>query len=228
MLPIESSYPNGYKRKKIIVLDGPPASGKTSIAHVLKDKTGAFSITYKRLGFANIISALLLHVSPIIRGHACLERLRCDPITELREEALQRLSNLVFLLEVLYKIMQQFLILLLTLFLHVIIVDEWFSLGWANYFNLYLRRGLKAKHVEILIRLDMAFFKLLSSLHSASLQLIFIDRDLNKVKEYWVKRGHKIPYDVKFYKLTYLAFNILKNSYPNSSSCKIVVVSSKM
>jgi len=223
-LPIESSYLNGCKRKKIIVLDGPPASGKTSIAHVLKDKTGAFSITYKRLGFANIISALLLHVSPIMRGHACLERLRCDPIIELREEVLQRLSNLVFLLEILYKIVQQFLILLLTLFLPVIIVDEWFSLEWANYFNLYLRKGLKAKHVDALIRLDIAFLRLLGLLRGISLQIIFIDRKLHKLEELWKRRGHSIPYDTLFYRLVRFSFNILRRACSELPMCEIVLL----
>jgi len=221
---IESSYPNGYKRKKIIILDGPPASGKTSIVHVLKDKTGAISIAYKRLGFANIVSALLLRLSPIMRGRACLEKLRCDPIIELREEALQRLGNLVFLLETLYKTVQQVLIFFLALFLPIVIVDECFSLGWANYFNLHLRKGLKAKHVDVLIRLDIAFLRLLGSLRGTSLQIIFIDRELHKLEELWKRRGHSIPYDTLFYKLVRFSFNILQRACSELHTCEIMLL----
>jgi len=225
-LRIGISYRSGCKQRRVVILDGPPATGKTSIARILRSQTGAVVITYKRLGLANILSTLMLHLFPSARGYICPERLRCDPIIELRREILRKLDSLVFLSEIIYKIIQQFLILILILFSCKIVVDEWFSLGWANYFNLYLRKGLKAKHVEILMRLDMAFFKLLNSLRNVSLQLMFIDRDLRKVRKYWTKRGHRIPYDVKFYKLTYLAFNILKNSCPNSSNCMIVTASS--
>jgi len=210
--------------KVVIVLDGPPASGKTSIASVLRSRTGAVTVAYKRLGLANMFSIIILHIFPVTRDYICPERLRCDPIMKLRREVLQKVNSLIFLSEIIYKIIQQFLILFLILFSHKVVIDEWFSLGWANYFNLYLRKGLKAEYVDILIRLDVAFLRLVNSLRNILLQLIFIDRGINKVEELWQRRGHSIPYDKLFYKLVHLSYKILRNVCWRLPRCKIMLL----
>jgi len=209
--------------KVVIVLDGPPASGKTSTAGVLRSRTGAVTVTYKRLGLANVFSTIILHIFPATQGYICPEKLRCDPIMELRREFFQRVSSLVFLSEIIYKIIQQLLILFLVLFSHKVVVDEWFSLGWANYLNLYLQKGFKAEYVDILIRFDVTFLRVVNSLN-ISLQLIFIDRRINKVEELWRRRGHLIPYDRLFYRLVHLSYNILRNICSELPMCKINVI----
>jgi len=208
--------------KVVIILDGPPASGKTSIAVVLRSRTGAVTVAYKRLGLVNVFSIIVLHLFPTAQGYICPERLRCDPIMELRREVLRKVSSLVFLLEIIYKIIRQFLVLFFVLFSHKVVIDEWFSLGWANYFNLYLRKGLKAEHVDILIRLDATFLRLVSSLHNISLQLIFTNREIHKLEELWRRRGHSIPYDRLFYKLVQFSYNILRKVCSELPMCKII------
>lgn len=207
---------NGYNFRTIIFLDGPPASGKSTLAAILSKKLNAKIIKYNRLGLVNILSLILINIVSNIRGKTCIEKSRCDPVTELRVDVAQRLSSILFLLEIIYKYIQQLKIKILARTTRKIIVDEWLSLGWANYFNLYLLGFLDLNHVKTLIKLDILFFEKFRYSWKGSLWLIFLDRKLYKLRELWVRRGHLTPYDVRFHKLVNTSFNLLRKWIINS------------
>ena len=88
-----------------------------------------------------------------------------------------------------------------------VVVDEWFSLGWANYYNLLVyKKAFKLKHVEVLMRLDVLFLHLLSRM--SRVYVYFIDRSQEKLALFWRRRGHVTPYDVRYATLVRYFFNL--------------------
>ena len=55
--------------RRVIVFDGPPASGKSTIAIFLKYTHRAGIYRYKRLGFVNITARLLMRIAPHLKNH---------------------------------------------------------------------------------------------------------------------------------------------------------------
>jgi len=191
----------------IIVVDGPPASGKSTVVKYLRLKRGFSAYRYKRLGLVNIFSIMLLPVNPWDKKVKYYIHSRVDPIILVSSGYLERLSGLLSGLEVVYKCIRYASLFLLALVCRNIVIDEGISLGWANYFNLVLfKRALKREHVDFLMRIDLASLRVLSKVHEV--YYYFIDRSLEKLESNWRKRGHKTPYDVKFYLLVRYAFKL--------------------
>jgi len=190
----------------IIIIDGPPAGGKSTLVRVLKLRYCANTYHYKRLGLNNVFYALLLRIAP---GLQCckLERGRVDPIILVNPNYLVKMSILTLILEIMYKCIEYFLLLLLALMNRCLIIDELFSLGWANYFNLLLfKKALRPNYVIFLMRFDLKFFHMLSRLHK--IYYYFIDRSLEKLEMFWRKRGNATPYDVRYLLLVRYSFKL--------------------
>jgi hypothetical protein len=136
-----------------------------------------------------------------------LKRERKDPILFISSSFLQRIAFINFLLEVIYKCVKFFSLIVLVLMYKNIVVDEWFSLGWANYYNLMIyKKAFKSKYVEVLMRLDLRF--LLFLLKIEKVYVYFIDRNQKKLTLLWHRRGHEILYDVKYATLVRYFFNL--------------------
>jgi hypothetical protein len=206
----------------LVIIDGPPASGKSTLASFLAKKFSARIYSFKRLGFLNLSAELLLRIMPslsIFSGKTRrvkviqeLKRERKDPVLFISSSFLQRIASINFLLEVIYKYVRIFSLIILALMYKSIIVDEWFSLEWANYYNLMVyKKAFKPRHVEVLMRLDILFLRFLSK--AIRIRVYFIDRDQEKLTLFWRIRGHKMPYDIRYAALTRYFFNLFTHTY---------------
>ena len=197
------------KTKSIIILDGPPASGKTKLAASFFVHFNTIILNYKALGPTNIIAQILMLLSSknisLPSNH---DPTRQDPLLFLNRTLSQRLSNVFFLLELFYKALQVTIILLCLFIYRIIIVDEFLALRFANYFNFYKVGGLKKRHVSILMQIDFSILKVLSRFGKCF--YYYINRNLNTSKQFWKKRGHTIPYDTSFFILTNISWNTIK------------------
>jgi len=197
------------KAKSIVILDGPPASGKTIFAIGFSTHFKTITLNYKALGPANIIARILTILSSknisLPSNH---DPTRQDPLLFLSKTLSQRLSNVFFLLELLYKALQVVTMLFYLFIYRIIIVDEFLALRFANYFNFYKVGGFKKWHVIILMQLDFSILKALS--HFGNCFYYYINRDLNASKQFWKKRGHTIPYDTSFFALTNISWKMVR------------------
>ena len=204
----------------IIIIDGPPASGKSTIVVFLARRFNFKVYGFKRLGFLNLFAELplrvilsvsvlsVMKVSEDLKTMQVLKRERRDPILLISLGLLKRIAFIDFLLEAIYKFVRFFLFIILALMCRNVVVDEWFSLGWANYYNLMIRReAFRSRHVEVLMRLDIAFLRLLSKV--SRVHVYFIDRSQEKLALLWHRRGHITPYDTRFAILVRYFFNLL-------------------
>ncbi len=203
----------------IIIVDGPPASGKSTIATFLAKKFSCKVYSFKRLGFLNLYAEFLLHITPSANMHGnvgrsgrfkvlqVVKRERRDPILLINPRFLEKTTFINFLLEVIYKYVRFSLLVASALTSRRIIVDEWFSLEWANYYNLmYYKKAFKPRHVEVLMRLDISLLSFLSG--AKRVHVYFIERDWSKLALFWRRRGHVTHYDVKYATLVKYFFNL--------------------
>jgi hypothetical protein len=203
----------------IIIIDGPPASGKSTIVVFLARRFSFKVYGFKRLGFLNLFAELLLRVilsvsvlsvmkvSEDLKIMQVLKRERRDPILLISSGLLKRIAFIDFLLEAIYKFVRFFLFIILALMCRNVVVDEWFSLGWANYYNLMIRKkAFMPRHVEMLMRLDIMFLRFLSRV--SRIRVYFIDRSREKLTLFWRRRGHVTPYDTRFAILVRYFFNL--------------------
>ncbi|ADG90845.1 hypothetical protein [Thermosphaera aggregans] len=203
----------------IIIIDGPPASGKSTIVVFLARRFSFKVYGFKRLGFLNLFAELLLRVilsvsvlsvmkvSEDLKTMQVLKRERRDPILLISSGLLKRIAFIDFLLEAIYKFVRFFLFIILALMCRNVVIDEWFSLGWANYYNLMIRKkAFMPRHVEMLMRLDIMFLRFLSRV--SRIRVYFIDRSREKLTLFWRRRGHVTPYDARFAILVRYFFNL--------------------
>jgi hypothetical protein len=203
----------------MLIIDGPPASGKSTIAVFLARRLGSKVYNFKRLGFLNLFAELLLQTTPPVsilggkRVHESskliqvLKHERRDPLLFISSRFLQRIAFINFLLEVIYKYVRFLSLIVSALMYRNIVVDEWFSLGWANYYNLIVyKKAFKPKHIEVLIRLDIQFLRFLSKISEA--RVYFIDREQEKLILFWRRRGHITSYDIRYTTLVRYFFNL--------------------
>lgn len=181
----------------IILLDGPPASGKTTICKILSKRYCCPCVRYKCLGFANVIAKIILKLTTRDSNLlTCLVSRKEDPILLLGTSFLRKNRHVIFLLEIPYKVLQVILICLLVKVRNCIIIDEFLSLRVANYINMYIHGGLSRCHMEILIRLDLA--SLITFALSKSAFYIYVDRRLEELERMWSQREHNKEYSRLF------------------------------
>ena len=203
----------------IIIVDGPPASGKSTIATFLAKKFSCKVYSFKRLGLLNLYAEFLLHITPSANMHGnvgrsegfkvlqVVKRERRDPILLINPRFLEKTTFINFLLEVIYKYVRFSLLVASALTSRCVIVDEWFSLEWANYYNLmYYKKAFKPRHVEVLMRLDISLLRFLPRIKNV--HVYFIDRNWSKLALFWRRRGHVTHYDVKYATLVKYFFNL--------------------
>jgi hypothetical protein len=203
----------------IVIVDGPPATGKSTIAVLLAKRLDAGIYSFKRLGFVNFLAEFLLRITPSVSmlsgkgvsgGFRVIEVLkheRRDPILLIDSNFLKGITFIIFLLEIVYKCVRLFFLSVSVLIYRNIVVDEWFSLEWANYYNLvFHKKAFKPRHVEVLMRLDISFLRCLS--RAKGIHVYFIDRDWRRLALFWRKRGHVMCYDTKYATLVKYFFNL--------------------
>ena len=204
----------------ILVIDGPPASGKSTLARSLAHNYRAKTLCYKRLGLINTLSALLLKIMKSKRSYR-LGGDRVDSVILVDSKYLEKISVLTTTLEVVYKFVIYALLLSLALLKQDLVVDEGVSLGWANYLNLMLsKNALTPNQVSILMRLDLMIFRTLSKIQK--IYYYFIDKGLRKLEILWRKRGNIAPYDVKYFLMVKYSFNLFASVYRRNGVNAIV------
>lgn len=195
----------------IVIIDGPPASGKSTITAFLKRKHRTKIYCYKRLGFVNTLAKMLIRIAPHLQVCDFADKDFVDPVMTIDSNFLENTSFLMLCLEVTYKLLQY-----CSFFMHIltksdVVVDEGFSLGWANYLNLMLnKRALKPRHVDLLMRLDLQFSRTLSRL--CRLHVWFIDRSQKKLDVLWQRKGRKSPYATLFAFLVRYSFKLFEEA----------------
>lgn len=185
---------------RAIILDGPPASGKTTIVHCLSKELRCFTCTYKALGFANLLSSFLLCLNPRLLHVSSYEVSREDPMILLYERFSTRLDLLFSFSEILYKLIQVLTALSISFFgivigVSAIIVDEGIAIRWANYDNAVKKGLLHPVAVGILMRLDVWFVHVISRIETF---YCFNFPDISRLEEFWKQRGHRSRYPVDF------------------------------
>jgi len=207
---VRSRPPALGPRFTVLVFDGPPACGKTTLVRLLKRRYDARAYRYTRLRLVNILFAVLAKISPNLLCSK-VRRDNVDPVMLVNSYYLEKVSWLIFVLEVVYKYLRYSSLLSLALCGSLLVVDEGFSLGWANYLNLMLhRKALKPGHVDLLMRLDLQFLKLLTKVRRV--YIYFIDRSLEKLSTFWRNRGHRVHYDTTYALLVRYSFRILEEA----------------
>jgi hypothetical protein len=191
------------KKNWIVIIDGPPASGKSTFCKVLSQKYGCRVLSYKRLGLCNVVLYVVLKLLYFRSAQAInlnrLVRDRIDPITLFDKKFLAKNKSLIFICEIFYKFIQiiKFLFILLLFRKTCIVVDEYIALSTANYVNLYLHSGLHKSHLYFLFRLDLSIINFVSYTLSRKIFYFYIDRDISILTRLWSKRSAR-PYDITF------------------------------
>jgi len=195
----------------ILVIDGPPASGKSTLVRLLARNYRTKTFRYKRLGLINILSTLLLKMMQSEQSRR-LGGDRVDPVILVDSKYLKRISALTTTLEVVYKFVMYASLLSLALLKQDLVIDEGVSLGWANYLNLMLsKKALKPSQVSILMRLDLVVFRTLARIQK--IYYYFVEKDLRELETLWRKRGNIAPYDVKYFLMVKYSFNLFATIY---------------
>jgi len=194
----------------LIILDGVPASGKTTLVKFFEHSYNIKSYNYKRLGLVNMLTKMLMKIAPSVSELPNIQARKFtyeDPIMVVDITFLKRISLVTLFLEIIYKFIQYSLIFLLSLVNKTVVVDEGPSLGWANYLNLlYSKNALRPSNVVLLMRLDLRSLWFLSKFHKV--QIYFIDRDQDKLNKFWCLKGHKTPYNTKFANMVRYSFKL--------------------
>ena len=181
---------------RIVVVEGPPATGKSTIIGMVVEKYGCIRVSYRRLGLVNIFFSLFLRTHRSDSARLC----RRDPVVHAGIGVARRLSLAIFLLEVVYKAIIQ-LEVLATLVLgtvlrkRCIILDEFIILSIANYVNLYLKGIIGRRAFSVLVRLDAAFYKVILRYRP---RYVFLRIPLRTILALHAKRCRD-EYDYAFY-----------------------------
>jgi len=202
----------------LVIFDGVPASGKTTMVRSFRYSHGIKSYNYKRLGLVNIATEILMRIAP----HLQMNEFICgDPVMGMDATFLRKISSMILSLEILYKFMQYSLIFLAIFTNKTVVVDEGPSLGWANYLNLlYNKNALGRNGVVLLMRLDLRFLWFISKFHKV--QIYFIDRDQATLNIFWQFKGHKTPYDVRYANMVRYSFKLFAGMSPNCITIRYV------
>ncbi len=203
-----------------IIIDGPVASGKTMLGNNLVKRIGGVIINYKAFGPANIIAKIILKYNPELLPRK-YDLSRHDSFLLLPPTFLSKLHLLIIISEIFYKIYQQVLILILLLFRRVVIIDEFLALRLSNYINAYRLNIISGNVLKLLYRLDLCFVKLLSLI--VRTKYIYINTPPPVLLRNWMRRGHKIHYDLSFLALVEYSSKIIKE-YINTNVKKIEYV----
>ncbi|MEM2704802.1 MAG: hypothetical protein QXR45_16775 [Candidatus Bathyarchaeia archaeon] len=183
--------------KIIFIFDGPPASGKTTLSKRLAQKLHCPYLRYKALGYANIISTVILQLIPrysIIRIKSI--QTKEDPVLLLDSCLLRKMRLIIFLTEIPYKISQAIMLLFLSFIYRFLVIDEFFTLRIANYINVYLHGGLSDWQVKLLIRIDLALLRVLAK--HKSILYIYTNRHIEELKKLWHKREYNKKYSEEY------------------------------
>jgi hypothetical protein len=212
----------------LIIIDGVPASGKTTLVKFLEHSYNIKIYNYTRLGFVNMLAKILMKITPSVGELPNIKACRFtygDPIMIVNTTFLKRISLVIFFLEVIYKFIQYSLIFLLSLVNKTVVVDEGPSLGWANYLNLlYSKNALRPNHVVLLMRLDLRSLWFLSKFHKV--QIYFIDRNQDKLNKFWYLKGYKTPYETKFANLVRYSFKLFAETSAKYITIRYIYVES--
>jgi len=203
-----------FLHRNVVMVDGPPASGKSTLVAYLSQRNWVYKYNYKRLGLVNIFYDILMRLYPSLK---CCELGgdRDDKIMQVDAMYLKRLSSVTFLSEVVYKFGVYFPLLVMISLRRFVIIDEGIALGWANYLYLMARKkALKPAQVLSLMRIDLVFIRIISRI--SDLSYFFIDRNFYVLEKLWRKRGNLVPYDRKYYALVKLSFKLFSEVYTNS------------
>ncbi|MEM2562252.1 MAG: hypothetical protein QXT06_07995 [Candidatus Bathyarchaeia archaeon] len=208
--------------KKFIIFDGPPASGKTTRSRILARKLRCPYLRYKTLGFANILSTIIIRLAP---GYSITRikhlRTKEDPVLLLDSRLLSKMQLIIFLAEIPYKILQVTLLIVLSLIYSCLIIDEFLVLRIANYVNVYLHGGLSKWHAELLIRIDLALLRVLAK--HGTIQYIYIDRCIEELKNLWHKREFNKAYSETYLILVRLIWKTYQTEISSLTRVKKII-----
>lgn len=202
--------------RTVIIIDGPPAAGKTTLGLKLVRHVGGCVVNYKAFGPANIIAKAILKLSKTTSTVFAHIDSRRDPFLLFPYTFWRRsipAITMLTILELLYKMFQQIIILLLLLLKRVIVIDEFLILRFANYINTLRLGVIDVSTFKLLYWQDICFLKLISTL--ANVKYIILEPDISILIRNWRKRGHRVPYDLNFLAITRYAIRTLKESIIN-------------
>lgn len=186
---------NVLRSYRVIFVDGPPASGKTTLILKLRKRTVFRTCRYNSLGAANLISLVLMRLSRDLDSHEVFDPKRTDLVLKIRANYLTRLSTIIFVSEISYKFLQFFKVVS-NAALGTVIVDEGIVLRYANYVHLVCRGALTESEAKLLMQLDLRF---VLGLHRfTSVSYVFQDSSDENLADMWHRRGHVMQYDYTF------------------------------
>ena len=208
-------------KRMVIILDGPPASRKTTLASRIIRKIGGCVVHYKGFGPANLIAKLILKINPCLIPPMYDER-RGDPFLFLSTRYWSKLHIVIMLLECLYKIMQQITIALLILLKRVVVIDEYLVLRLANYINALKHNIIDLRDLSIVYQLDISLLEAIKRM--AQVKYVYIEPRTKILLENWKKRGHKVPYDMNFLAIVKRSFKVVRKCVTKMDKDKISLI----
>jgi len=179
------------KMKHLIIIAGPPASGKTTLSSALAPALKATKVSFKSFGLLGFFVPLIL-LKVLGMYDADYRSSGISPVSLLPKN-IRGLRTLLLFNEIIYKCFNWIYVWLNLQFRGCVVVDEGFVIPWANYINLYqYSRYASKKGIKALIYLDLLILTHIAD--STKISFIFCDAQNHTLLKRWHRKGRAFPY----------------------------------